>query len=107
MEAKQSILAKRLKPEDSKDYQKDKKKKEENKATDEPVYIKERGLRFVKQYQCEFLSYAKKRWIGQTIFDIYSKEFKAFSKKYYEVAILDGRISVNGKTVPLTYVIKN
>jgi hypothetical protein len=72
-----------------------------------PVYIKERGLRFVQSYSHEFVSYAKKRWIGQTIFDIYLKEFKAFSKKYYEEAIIGGRITVNNKKVPLDYEIKN
>ena len=72
-----------------------------------PVYIKERGLRFVQQYCHEFVSYAKKRWIGETLYDIYAKEFKAFSKKYYEQAILDGKITVNGEKVPLGYVIEN
>lgn len=64
-------------------------------------------LRFVKEYTYEFVSYAKKRWIGETIYDLYAKEFKAFSNKYYEQAIHDGRITVNGKIVSPQYVIRN
>lgn len=59
----------------------------------------------MKNYDHDYVSYAKKRWIGQTLYKVYTGEFKAFSKKYYEEAIKDGRISVNNKTVDLDYVI--
>ena len=57
-------------------------------------------------YTYEYATFAKKRWIGQQLFDIYTKEFKAFSRQYYEDAIVTGRITVNGKKVDLDYKIK-
>jgi len=56
-------------------------------------------LRFVKRYSHEFTTFAKRRWVGQTLLTVFSNEFKAFSSQYYKDAINDGRISVNKKTV--------
>ena len=48
--------------------------------------------------------------------EIYAKEFKAFSREYYESAMLfwkegqrvgNGKITVNGKQVDLSYTIKD
>ena len=64
-------------------------------------------MRIVKEYPYDFVSFAKKRWIGKSLIDIYLKEFKAFSRVYYEEAIIEGRITVNGKKVPLDFIIEN
>jgi hypothetical protein len=42
-----------------------------NTVPDMSIYFKEKGLRFVKTYYHEFVSYAKKRWIGEALIDIY------------------------------------
>lgn len=71
------------------------------------IYVKEKGLRFVKTYSHDFISFAKKRWIGQSLIDIYCKEFKAYSNQYYEEAIQSGRITVNDCKANLQYKIRN
>jgi len=38
--------------------------------------------------------------------DIYKKEFLSCTGEYYEQAILDGRITVNGQKVATDYLIK-
>lgn len=64
------------------------------------------GLRFVKQYSHEFKTFAKRRWIGQKLLDVFKEEFKAFSPEYYTNAIIDGKITVNNKKVGIEYRIK-
>lgn len=66
-------------------------------------YYFKHGLRLVNTYKHEFLAYSKKRWLGQTLLDIYTKEFIAHTKSYYEQAIHDGRITVNNKRVSCEY----
>jgi len=53
----------------------------------------------VRPYEHEFVAFVKRRWVGQTIIDVFSREFKAFSKQYYIEAIATGKITVKGKTV--------
>jgi hypothetical protein len=55
------------------------------------------GLRFVKPYNHEFVTFCKRRWIGKPLIEVYSSEFKAYSEKYYAEAIDDGRITINAK----------
>jgi len=61
----------------------------------------------VKPYEYEFKAFAKRRWVGQTLLAVFSKEFKAFNQAYYSEAIGDGRITVNGKKVACEYKIKD
>ena len=68
-----------------------------------PVYAFKNGLRLVETYQHQFIAFAKQRWIGQGLLDIYTKEFLVFRKQYYEEAIEKGLITVNGKQVACTY----
>src|SRR5271156_363616 len=91
-----SLLGKRKNREPKNKKKNSSKNKEESKCGDgnsalKPVYTFKNGLRFVETYNYEYATFAKKRWIGQQLFDVYAKEFKAFSKKYYEDAIVDGR----------------
>ena len=71
-----------------------------------PIYEVRNGLRFVKPYVHKFETFAKKRWWGQKLKDIFIKEFKAFNAEYYTSAIELGKITVNGKTVEQDYLIK-
>ena len=83
------------------------------------VYYFEHGLRFVKPYEHHFTCFAKRRWIGQLLVEVYSNEFKAFCKDYYINAVehwknkenegthIKGKITVNTKNIDLNYRIKD
>ena len=100
---KKTLLGKRKQPEAETDER------------DSEIYSFKEGLRFVKPYKHEFTCHVKRRWIGHLLIDIYSKEFKAFSEKYYKDAIeqwkegveCKGKITVNGKNVDSKYVLRD
>lgn len=69
-------------------------------------YILRDGLRFVKPYDHEFKTFAKRRWIDKKLHDVFQTEFKAFSSEYYTTAISKGKITVNDKAVGVDYRIK-
>jgi len=74
----------------------------------ESIYEVRDGLRFVKPYEHKFETYSKRRWIGVSLIEVFSSEFKAFSVKYYREAITKGKILVNGKIVcPDNYRLKD
>ncbi|KAI9290647.1 pseudouridine synthase, partial [Neoconidiobolus thromboides FSU 785] len=54
-------------------------------------------------YQC----YAKGRWMNKSIYHVFTTEFQDQSTEYYELAILEGRIRVNGCQVSSEYKIKS
>ena len=64
-----------------------KREKPDNDLVDDEIYYFKDGLRFVKEYTHEFSCYAKRRWLGCLLIDVYSSEFKAFSAEYYKQAI--------------------
>jgi 23S rRNA-/tRNA-specific pseudouridylate synthase len=64
-------------------------------------------IRIVKPYLYTFQSYAKARWLGRTILDIYQTEFGSYQKSYYHGAILQGRILVCGNQVDPSYLVQN
>ena len=72
----------------------------------ESQYTLRGGLRFVKPYRHEFKTFAKRRWIDKKLLEVFQVEFKAFSKEYYNKAIIDGMITINGKAVGIDYNIK-
>ena len=51
-------------------------------------------LRLIDPYPYTFVSFAKARWVGRTIFDVYTSEFKSYPPSYYRYAIQTGRIQV-------------
>jgi tRNA pseudouridine32 synthase len=87
------------------------------------------GLRHVVPYVHEYRAFAKQRWFGRTILDIYVSEFGGYSEEYYvslcgafsvavwvwrcqlvsvqRQAIEDGRIRLRGKRTTPTAVLKN
>ncbi|GAA6022156.1 hypothetical protein JCM11491_005108 [Sporobolomyces phaffii] len=71
-----------------------------------PVYFEQDGLRKVKPYMFTFHSWAKERWQGRTLIDIYS-EFRDRTQKYYEWAIETGIIVVNNKKASPDQIIQN
>jgi tRNA pseudouridine synthase 9 len=73
-----------------------------------PPYYLEDGLRKVKPYHFTYNTYCKQRWRGREILDIFASEFRDRPTEYYEQAIIDGRVVVNGQPVPSTKtIIKN
>jgi len=47
--------------------------------------VRHTDLRIVKPYNYEFTTYAKKRWIGRTILEVCSSEFRLYSSNYYVI----------------------
>ena len=72
-----------------------------------PYYLED-GLRKVKPYHYTYNTYCKERWRNREILDIFASEFRDRPTEYYEQAILDGRVVLNGKPVPSTKtIVKN
>ncbi|EPQ31991.1 uncharacterized protein PFL1_00189 [Pseudozyma flocculosa PF-1] len=55
------------------------------------------GLRKTPSYWYEFQTYAKLRWFGRELLEIFTTEFRDRTKEYYIWAIHKGICSVNGK----------
>jgi len=64
-------------------------------------------MRHVMPYDYQFPTYTKGRWIGREILEVFSAEFQAYTKEYYEKAITEGRITVGGGKVSCEYRLKN
>ena len=62
-------------------------------------------IRIVRPYPFTFATFAKQRWLGRSVLDVYHSEFGSYPKSYYESAINEGRILVSGKQVSCDYLI--
>ncbi|KAJ2082200.1 DRAP deaminase [Coemansia sp. RSA 988] len=71
------------------------------------IFYTEDGLQRVRPYYHQFATHAKGRWIGRTIFDVFTKEFRDRNTEYYERAIESGLIEINGKKVNKNNVVRN
>mmetsp|Transcript_142 Transcript_142/g.169 ORF Transcript_142/g.169 Transcript_142/m.169 type:complete len:560 (-) Transcript_142:319-1998(-) len=71
-----------------------------------PIETNHNFLRTIKPYVYTYTTYAKGRWEGRTILDVYSTEYGSYPKSYYETAIKQGRILVSDAIVSTSYVIK-
>ncbi|KAI8488219.1 RNA pseudouridylate synthase domain containing protein 2 [Branchiostoma belcheri] len=67
----------------------------------------ENGLRKVQPYFFTFEAFAKGRWLGRTVMDIFSSEFRAHPPEHYKKAIKMGRLLLNGEPVKLDTVLKD
>jgi len=70
-------------------------------------YFFEGGLRRVKPYHYTYNTFCKERWRGRELLEIFDSEFRDKKPEYYKAAIDSGLVSVNGKTVGSSYVLKN
>lgn len=70
-------------------------------------YIFREGRRYVAPYHFEFISHVKSRWAGKTIVDLFAHEFKGRPYEYYVSAVECGRIQVEGRVVPVSYIVKS
>ena len=64
----------------------------------ETEYEFRNGLRCVKPYEYEYKVYAKERWVGQEVLDLFVKEF-GLGREYYLSQIEKGRIRLSGRPV--------
>ncbi|KAF2705729.1 pseudouridine synthase [Pleomassaria siparia CBS 279.74] len=73
-----------------------------------PPYYLEDGLRKVTPYHYTYNTFCKERWRGREILDIFASEFRDRPTEYYEQAIVEGRVVLNGKQVASTKsIVKN
>ena len=63
------------------------------------------GLRWVDEYEYEFNSFVKGRWVHRLLLEVCQKEFIAQTPEYYRSAIENGRILINGKPVTVEHVL--
>ncbi|EDN09262.1 DRAP deaminase [Histoplasma capsulatum] len=71
-----------------------------------PYYI-EGGLRRVAPYHYTYNTYCKERWRGRGLLDVFGTEFRDRPKEYYQKAIEDGAVCINGKAVSIDTKIQN
>ncbi|KAL0969633.1 hypothetical protein UPYG_G00230090 [Umbra pygmaea] len=62
---------------------------------DETTYYFEGGLRKVHPYYFDFKTYCKGRWIGKSLLEVFTSEFRAEPLDYYIRAAKLGRIRLN------------
>lgn len=62
----------------------------------QPVYVVEGAYRRVLPYYFEYQTYAKERWLGRSIIDVFLKEFRDRPARYYREAIIHRLITING-----------
>lgn len=67
--------------------------------------LRKDGMISIEPYVYTHSTYAKGRWIGQEIIDVYSREFLGRDRAYYEECMKDERIQVNGAKVSPNYII--
>ncbi|KAM4690709.1 pseudouridylate synthase RPUSD2 isoform 2-T2 [Rhinophrynus dorsalis] len=68
----------------------------------------EHGLRKVRPYYFDFETYCKGRWVGKSLLEVFSAEFRAEPLEYYEKAAQAGRLRLNEEVVrDLNVVLKN
>ncbi|VEL30925.1 unnamed protein product [Protopolystoma xenopodis] len=70
-------------------------------------YYFHKEFRWVYPYWFTFTAYAKRRWIGHSLVDILSSEFRSNNEELVMSRCQSGLISVNGKAVEPDYVIKD
>ncbi|XP_064611765.1 pseudouridylate synthase RPUSD2-like [Liolophura sinensis] len=73
----------------------------------ETDYYFENGLRKVYPYYYTFTAFAKRRWVGRSLLEVTSAEFRAENEDYYRRAIESGAMTVNGEIVNLDYKLKD
>ncbi|KAJ2713703.1 DRAP deaminase [Coemansia spiralis] len=76
-------------------------------ATGSELYYEEGGLQRIRPYFHKYAAHAKGRWVGRTVFDVFSREFRDRSTGYYEAAIERGLIEINGQRVAKDAVVQN
>ncbi|KAM3422661.1 Pseudouridine synthase [Cercospora zeina] len=64
-----------------------------------PYYLED-DLRRVAPYHYTYNTFCKERWRGRGLLDIFTDEFRDRPVEYYQSAIENGAVLINGQTVP-------
>ncbi|KAL7540192.1 hypothetical protein ACHAXR_012316 [Thalassiosira sp. AJA248-18] len=80
--------------------------KDEHTNEDQRQMHDRRRVSIIHPYPYTFATFAKARWVGRTVVDIYHEEFGSYPRSYYAAAIKAGRILVSGKKVDCGYQVK-
>ncbi|XP_018420860.1 PREDICTED: RNA pseudouridylate synthase domain-containing protein 2 [Nanorana parkeri] len=59
----------------------------------------ENGLRKVRPYYFDFETYCKGRWVGKSLLEVFSSEFRSEPLEYYKLAAQAGRLKLNKELV--------
>lgn len=73
----------------------------------ETSYYMDNGLRKVYPYYFTFTTYAKGRWVGRTLLDVFEHEFRAHTVDEYRRHIENGSLTVNDGPVPVDYELRH
>eukprot|EP00127_Corallochytrium_limacisporum_P003480 Clim_evm108s149 gene=Clim_evmTU108s149 len=102
---------KRMEAEAKGDHQNSRSKKRAHKAfaaqEPKPEYEFRDGLRHVKPYMYTYRTFAKQRWLGRMLRDVFSDEFRAQEPGFYENQIQLGKLTINGERTSLDYKFKD
>ena len=63
--------------------------------------------RYVKPYFQEFKTFAKGRWIGREVLEVFCREFGAHPPSYWKNAIRNGQVRINKDIIGADYRFKN
>lgn len=78
----------------------------QEKSIEPPKYIFDEKFRRVLPYYYEYSTFSKERWCGRTLIDVFSTDFKDKPSFYYESAIKNSLITVNGQSITSDYIVK-
>merc|ERR1711892_1251057 len=67
----------------------------------------ENDLRKVRPYHFTFTTHAKGRWVGDSLSDVFAREFRAMEPSDYSRCIEEGLIRVNDKKSSIDYRVQN
>ncbi|KAF9115706.1 hypothetical protein BGX27_006812 [Mortierella sp. AM989] len=65
------------------------------------------NLRKIQPYFFKYQTFAKGRWLGRQLIEVFNTEFRDRDNTFYERAIKDGRVKINGEKVSQDYIVKN
>ncbi len=71
----------------------------DNQMFKETSFERKNGLRYIKPYFFTFTAHCKGRWLGNSLINVFKKEFRMQTVEYYEKAIKIGKITLNDKVV--------
>ncbi|TRY62809.1 hypothetical protein TCAL_12503 [Tigriopus californicus] len=74
---------------------------------DETSYYFAGGLRRVYPYAFTFATFAKRRWVGRPLMDVFATEFRAKTPPEYVRSIESGDILINGQPTTADYVLRD
>jgi len=74
---------------------------------EETEYYFENSLRKVHPYHFTFTTHAKGRWVGDQLYDVFSREFRAMEPKEYVRCIEAGLVRVNDKACSVDYRVQH